>query len=170
MITLFTETFNDFLARNENSTEWQKIVDKINMFPHFTLGELDFDMYTLIKEKFGIREIGDETESIFVFEFNEKLNELLIAYKPKIEMYIANFANVLERKLSLHSSGDTGNYLYPIATQNGKLATNVDFKQDKETALFIIKSNAEILEQAMNLKNIYLDCLQGFEVCFMTIY
>ena len=63
MIALFTETFEDFLKRNETSEAWQKIVAKLNLFPRFTLAGLDFDMYTLLKEKYAIHEIGEETEA-----------------------------------------------------------------------------------------------------------
>ena len=170
MIALFTETFEDFLKRNETSEAWQKIVTKLNLFPRFTLADLDFDMYTLLKEKYAIHEIGEETENLFVFEFNDRVNELLIKYKPKMEMYIANFATALERKIALASDGDTNNMLYPVATQGGKVATSVHYNGSKESPLLIFKSNAELLEQAMNIRDLYLDCLQDFNACFMLVY
>lgn len=170
MIALYTETFEDFLKRNEQTTEWQKIVQKLAQFPHFTLADLDFDMYVLIKEKYAIHEIGDETENIFVFEFNDLVNELLIKYKPKMEMYIANFAQALERKIELANDGETTNLLYPISTQNGKIATAVNFTGHKDSPLLIFKSNAELLEQAMNIRDLYLDCLAEFNRGFMLVY
>ena len=148
MQALYTETFETFLERNEQTAEWQQIVGLFQKFPRFTLGELDFDMYTLLRQK----------------------NELLIKYVPKIKMYITNFANVLERKINLSSGGDTNNYLYPISTENGKVATRVSYTGNKDSALLIFKSNSELLEQALNLKDIYLDCLNEFANCFMVIY
>lgn len=170
MQALYTETFEDFLKRHEQSTEWQEIVTKLGKFPRFTLGELDFDIYTLIKEKFKIWEIGAETESLFVYEFNDSVNELSIKYIPKIEMYINNFATMLDRKIALGSDGQTDNILYPVSTIAGKVATSVKFNSNKDNPLMIFKSNGELLAQAMDIKNIYLDCLAEFEKNFMTIY
>ncbi len=170
MQALYTEIFEDFLTRRGDSPEWQAIEQKLARFPTFTLGQLNLNMYDLIKEKYGIYEIGEETENIFFFEFRDKVNELLIKYVPKIEVYIANFGKMLERKVSLAQDGDTSNYLYPISSVNGKVATNVKFNGNKEQMLMIFKSNAEMLEQAMNIQDVYLDCLAEFAKCFMTIY
>ena len=109
MQALYTETFETFLSRNEQTAEWQAIVGLFQKFPRFTLGELDFDMYTLLRQKYDIFEIGSEDEQIFYHEFRDKTNELLIKYVPKIKMYIDNFANALERKINLTSGGDTNN-------------------------------------------------------------
>lgn len=170
MQALYTETFETFLERNEKTQAWQNIVELFNKFPRFTLGELDFDMYQLMKEKFDIYEIGSETEQLFYHEFREKTKELLIKYTPKIKLYIENFATLLERKINLTNGGDTTNYLYPISTVDGQVATRVSYTGNKDSALLIFKSNAELLEQAMNIKDIYLDCLNGFATCFMIIY
>ena len=85
-------------------------------------------------------------------------------------MYIDNFAKVLEHKINHSSDGDTDNYLYPVSTVTGKVATRVSYKGNKDSALLIFKSNSELLEQALNLKDIYLDCLNEFANCFMVIY
>ena len=85
MQALYTETFETFLERNEQTAEWQAIVGLFQKFPRFTLGELDFDMYTLLRQKYDIFEIGSEDEQIFYHEFREKTNELLIKYVPKIK-------------------------------------------------------------------------------------
>lgn len=56
MQALYTETFETFLSRNEQTAEWQAIVELFKKFPRFTLGELDFDMYTLLRQKYDIFE------------------------------------------------------------------------------------------------------------------
>ena len=85
MQALYTETFETFLKRNEQTAEWQQIVGLFQKFPRFTLGELDFDMYTLLRQKYDIYEICSEDEQIFYHEFRDKTNELLIKYVPKIK-------------------------------------------------------------------------------------
>lgn len=170
MQALYTETFETFLQRQGQSPQWQAIEQKLAQFPAFTLGDLNLSMYDLIKEKYLIFEIGSETENIFFFEFRDKVNELLVKYVPKLNLYIENFGKMLERKINLAQDGDTTNYLYPISTVGGKPATNVRFNGNKEQALMIFKSNGELLAQAMDIQDIYLDCLAEFARCFMTIY
>lgn len=163
-------TFAEFLRKNGDSAEWQAVKTKFAKFPSFTLGDLNLNMYDLLVEKYDIWEIGSEDENIFYHEFNEKVNELLIKYVPKIATYIASFNDLLQRKINLSQSGSTTNYLYPVSTQGGKVSNEVRYSGNKDSLLLIFKSNAELLTQVMNLKDIYLDCLEEFSRCFMTIY
>lgn len=210
MKALYTEIFSDFLERNEDSEVWQAIVQKFAKFPAFNLQALNFDMYSLFRHKYDIREIGAETESLFTHFIEEKLNESLIEYAPKIDLYISNFAKLMDRKLTLTEShidervldrtvadteaGDEtkSNYLNPIAqavgtgsdktiTRENVLRDNsnnrdedstytVTFNGTKEQAYILFKSNPELLEKALEIKNIYLEALKSFEPCFMGIY
>lgn len=210
MKALYTEIFSDFLERNEDSEVWQAIVQKFAKFPAFNLQALNFDMYSLFRHKYDIREIGAETESLFTHFIEEKLNESLIEYAPKINLYISNFAKLMDRKLTLTEShtdervldrsvadteaGDEtkSNYLNPIAqavgtgsdktiTRENVLRDNsnnreedstytVTFNGTKEQAYILFKSNPELLEKALEIKNIYLEALNSFEPCFMGIY
>lgn len=170
MIALFTETFETFLERNEQTDEWKAVVELMSRFPTFTLGGLDYNMYELLRQKYDIYEIGSEDEQIFYFNFRNKVNELLVKYVPKIQMFISNFANALERKVNLGQEAISEQLLYPISTESGQTATAVKANGSKEQLLMIFKSNAELLEQALNLKDIYLDCLQEFETCFLMLY
>lgn len=202
MKALYTETFGDFLARNEDSEIWQAIVSKFAMFPIFSLQALDFDMYTLFKEKYDIREIGGETESLFVHFVNDKTNELLVKYAPKIALYVDNFAKLLDRKITLaNNSTDTRVMDRTIGTDENKAvklnpinatagdgssrtATREDLQTDvdedstytltyygsKEQALLFFKSNPELMQKALEIRDIYLDALNEYEPCFMGIF
>ena len=210
MKALYTEIFSDFLERNEDSEVWQAIVQKFAKFPAFNLQALNFDMYSLFRHKYDIREIGAETESLFTHFIEEKLNESLIEYAPKINLYVSNFAKLMDRKLTLTEShtdervldrtvadteaGDEtkSNYLNPIAqavgtgsdktiTRENVLRDNsnnrdedstytVTFNGTKEQAYILFKSNPELLEKALEIKNIYLEALNSFDTCFMGIY
>ena len=104
MKALYTETLEDFLERNEDSEVWQALIAKFVKFPIFNLQALNFDFYTLFVDKYEIREIGTETESLFVHFIKDTLNETLIAYAPKINLYLTNFNNLLDRKIELANS------------------------------------------------------------------
>ena len=113
------------------------------------MGNMNLKMYDLLVEKYDIWEIGSEDENIFYHEFNEKVNELLIKYVPKIESYIASFKDLLQRKINLSQGGSTTNYLYPVSTQSGKVSNEVRYDGNKDSLLLIFKSNAELLTQVM---------------------
>lgn len=210
MKALYTEVFSDFLARNESSTEWQAIITKFGKFPAFTLQSLNFSFYDLFKEKYDIREIGAETDALFYHHINDTLNETLIAYVPKIALYLANFSKLMDRKLLLEQhyvdtrvmdrtiedteTGDESKstYLNPVnavagtgsdrtATRESLLRDNgntrdedstytVSFNGTKEQALMFFKNNPELMQKALEIRNIYLDALSSFEKCFMGIY
>lgn len=173
MITLYTENFGEFLTKYETSEEWQAIKNKFDKFPDFNLFDdvtFKFNMYDLFKDKYDIFEIGCETEEIFIHEVNDILNELLIKYAPKIKLYIENFSESMSRKVKLSQDGTTTNYLYPISTANGKVANEIKYNGNKENMLMIFRSNAELLNKAFEIRDIYIDCLNGFSKCFMGIY
>ena len=82
MITaLYTETLAQFLERNESSSQWQALKDRFDLMPTFNVGgEFDRTFYQLFVEKYDIREIGSETDSMFYHFLNETLSEILIKY------------------------------------------------------------------------------------------
>ena len=200
MKALYTETLSEFLEEHESSEVWQAIIQKFAKFPTFTLQSLNFDMYTLFRDKYDIREIGAESESLFVHFVNDKLNELLVKYAPKISLYVSNFANLLDRKISLASSStDTRVLDRTVGTDENKntglnpinavgtdmqTATRESLEADvdedstytiqyygtKEQALLFFKSNPDLLEKALEIRDVYLDALNEFQPCFMFIY
>ena len=210
MKALYTEVFSDFLERNEDSTEWQAIVTKFGKFPAFNLQSLNFNFYDLFKEKYDIREIGAETDALFYHHINDTLNETLIAYVPKIALYLANFSKLMDRKLLLEQHyadsrvvdrtiGNTQDdneskavAINPITSVAGAgdarsatketvirdnessvdedSTTTVTFNGTKEQALMFFKNNPELMQKALEIRDIYLDALSSFEKCFMGIY
>lgn len=211
MITaLYTETLEEFLKRNEESEVWQALVQKFNKFPAFNLSALNFNFYNLFKDKYEIREIGAETESLFVHFVKDTLNETLIAYVPKIDLYLANFSKLMDRKISLAQNyvdervmdrtiagteddnekkttalnpitnlsgvGNARSATVDTVTRDNANSTDEDstytvtFNGTKEQALMFFKNNPELLEKAMEIRDIYLDALSSFEKCFMGIY
>ena len=109
----FTETFEEFL--NNKSGNW--LVNKLADIPSFKFKdeELNID-YTLlfsnlIKNKYLLREIGAETEEMFEYYFDRKIDEIKIKYVPKVSMWINNFNDLFKFTVRLnleknYSSGD----------------------------------------------------------------
>lgn len=191
----FTETLLDFLRDNENSTEWQGVIAKFNNFPSFIVEtddeDITFDMYSMFKQEYGNREIGQEDEEKFFYEVNRQLQKSLVEFNPKIKAYTSKWSSLLSRKESLSSSEETeysneseGNaldYINPInATSqklSGKTASNsndggTSSKSKTYDMIYSLtgKSNVDLMKDLLNLRNIYLSCLESFKDLFMLVF
>lgn len=215
MIANYTETLEKLLENQGYRTEEQssaltEILQRMDDFPefHFQTGQsssISFSMLSLFMEKYDIREIGSETEELFMHFWREKTNELLIKYSPKIKMWLDNFNDLfkftvqLKSTDELHASDQTYSsdssenkntyYLNPVnnRTENLKVSnvdkseisgsgsntkTTANTKTVTKDVLQSVwgKTRADIMSKIMDLKDIYLDCLNEYEVIFMGVH
>lgn len=195
MIVNYTETFETLLqnqgyGEEEQSSSLTEILELMEKFPKFVFNEdIEFDMFTLFKDKYDIREIGAETEELFLHFWREKTQELLIKFVPKIKMWLDNFNDLFQFKVRLSltdtSNQTTGNqntyYLNPTTanTQNLKVQdvakndgnTNKSRTIDRDVLQSVWgKTRPIILKQIMELTDIYNVCIKEFEVLFMGVY
>ena len=102
MLANFTETLEDLLTNKGYGTGNQDqsltdIISLMNKFPSFIIDEnTNLNMLNLFIEKYDIREIGAETEELFLHFWKEKTNELIVKYKPKLDMWIAHFNDLFK--------------------------------------------------------------------------
>ncbi len=113
MESLYTETLEDLLENLGYGTENQNpsltdCLNKMKKFPSFVFGEeITLSMEALFLEKYDIREIGAETEELFLHFWNERINELLIEYVPKIDMWLKHFNDLFKFTVKLELSEET---------------------------------------------------------------
>lgn len=167
MIAQYTETYETYKENGgeEYSSLWSN-------FPSFTLNDLNLNMYDMFYDKYRLREIGAETEEMFEIFYKSKLNDMLVKYVPKLTAFISNWNKLFERKITLSNSGSNSYYLNPM-TPNGtlKLDDKDSYENTQERPLSMFgKTNAELMEQVLNLKDIFLDCLNEFNSLFILIY
>lgn len=192
---MFTETLIDFLKDNENKSEWQGIIAKFNSIPSFVVEtdteNITFDMYAMFKQEYGNREIGQEDEEKFFYEVNRQIQKTIVEFNPKIKAYMTKWSSLLSRKESLssseaneysnHSEGNALDYINPInATSqklSGKTASNSnDGGSSSKTKTYDMiysltgKSNVDLMNDLLNLRNIYLSALESFKDLFMLVY
>ncbi len=192
---MFTETLIDFLKDNESKTEWQGVIAKFNSIPSFVVEtdteNITFDMYVMFKQEYGNREIGQEDEEKFFYEVNRQIQKTIVEFNPKIKAYMSKWASLLSRKESLSSSeaneysnqseGNALDYINPInATSqklSGKTASNSnDGGSSSKTKTYDMiysltgKSNVDLMNDLLNLRNIYLSALESFKDLFMLVY
>lgn len=192
---MFTETLIDFLKDNENKSEWQGVIAKFNSIPSFVVEtdteNITFDMYAMFKQEYGNREIGQEDEEKFFYEVNRQIQKTIVEFNPKIKAYMTKWSSLLSRKESLSSSeaneysnqseGNALDYINPInATSqklSGKTASNSnDGGSSSKTKTYDMiysltgKSNVDLMNDLLNLRNIYLSALESFKDLFMLVY
>lgn len=192
---MFTETLIDFLKDNENKSEWQGVIAKFNNIPSFVVEtdteNITFDMYVMFKQEYGNREIGQEDEEKFFYEVNRQIQKTIVEFNPKIKAYMSKWTSLLSRKESLSSSeaneysnqseGNALDYINPINASSqklsGKTASNSnDGGSSSKTKTYDMiysltgKSNVDLMNDLLNLRNIYLSALESFKDLFMLVY
>jgi len=139
MISQYTETLEELLANLHygevsQDTSLTAILTLMSKFPNFVFGtDINLSMKDLFIEKYDIREIGAETETLFLHYWREKTNELLIKYVPKIKMWLDNFNDLFKFTVKLdledtkkYSDGRQNTYyLNPISASTGVSKTVV---------------------------------------------
>lgn len=182
MLAQYTETLSEYIDNGGELFE-----EKFALFPVIEIGDTEFNIKDLFIERYDLREIGAETEQLFAHYLNETLSDIIIEYVPKIEMFVANFNKLMDRKVTLSKSltrqtgelGDNKYYLNPVnADSTGKLqnfdtyGSNVTegVTETNDVAYSWFKTNPEILKQVMELKNIYITALDSFEKLFLGVF
>lgn len=167
---IYTETLAEFLERNESSSPWQAIKNRFLLMPTFNVaGVFDRNFYELFEEKYDIREIGAETDSLFFHYINETISEVLIKYRPKIYHFINNFNNLFKRDVELAYHDDNKYYLNPVNTQANKLQNRTEYDGTKEQSFAFLTSNPRMMQELIDIKDIYYQALDEFEKCFMGV-
>lgn len=187
---LYTETLQELLENKGYGTGSQdsaltEILNLMAKFPNFIFGEnINLSMKNLFIDKYDIREIGSETEELFLHFWKETCNELLIKYVPKIQMWLDNFNDLfkftveLKTTNNLTNSNDNLYYLNPVSTTGTNLKVqdkNTSTETRKGTVTRDVlqsvwgKTRADIMEKIMEIKDIYNDCINEFETLFMGV-
>lgn len=194
MLANYTETLETLLenkgygtgSQDQSLTEILNLMDK---FPNFVFDDLTLSMKTLFLQKYDIREIGAETEELFLHFWREKTNELLMKYAPKMQKWLDNFDDLfkftvkLERDETESSTDGTTNtyYLNPVNNNTTNLKVQDVDKSDntygntKHVERDVLqsvwgKTRADIMEKILNLKDIFNDCLAEYETIFMGVF
>lgn len=165
----------------------------IDKFPNFWFGESEetgvkLNFRKMFMDRYDIRKIGQDTNQLFIHFLREKMNELLVKYAPKMQKWLENFNELFKFTVKLERD-DTGYltngnqntyYLNPTtATATNLKVQDVD-KSDRRidrnlhTERDVLqsvwgKTRADIMEKIMDLKDIFNDCLDAFEVIFSVV-
>ena len=207
---LFTETLQQFLDNRggDFSPSVNVLWAQIPKF-RYTTSEgvpIEFSLKEMFIHDNRYREIGAETEELFEYYLETRLDEVIVEYVPKIDIYLKNFgAELINRKISVsraenksgsksdttdstNKSKDTA-YINPVTNsaldrlQVSDVNSNEGSANDKregsydetitvtEDRLYSVfgKTNTQLLEEVMQLKNIYLEALDRLANLFMYV-
>lgn len=133
MNNLFTERFSEYLNRNgytDNSGTFVPSVpeDCRKLFEHFPSIKIDetltINLYDMFIQDNAMKEIGAETEQMFTYYLRKTLDEALIIYVPKINIFIENYnKDLMSRKVKLVAN--TKN-TYNLTYQTDSKSTNAN--------------------------------------------
>lgn len=195
MLAVYTETL-ETLLKNKNFGEpsqdgsLTECLDLMGKFPNFVFGDnINLSILTMFLEKYDVREIGAETEELFLHFWREKCNELLMKYAPKMQKWLENFDDLFKFTVTLKrkdtettgTSNQNTYYLNPANsnTQNlkvqdvdksdGNIEKEINSERDVLQSVWG-KTRADIMEKILNLKDIFNDCLLEFEPLFMGLF
>ena len=171
----------------------EEIKGLIDLFPNFWFGEsaelgTQLNFRKMFMEKYDIRRIGQNTNALFIHYLREKCNELLVKYAPKMKKWLENFNELFKFTVKLERD-DTGYltngnqntyYLNPVNGTTTNLKVQDVDKSDRRIDRFLHterdvlqsvwgKTRADIMEKIMDLKDIFNDCLDAFEVIFSVV-
>lgn len=146
IVALYTETLEELLENKGYGTVSQdavltEILGLMEKIPAFVFGEdISLNFTSLFMEKYDIREIGSETEELFLHYWREKTNEILIAYVPKIQMWLDNFNDLFKFKVTLdiadnqnYSNGRQDTYYLNPVTANTEITKTVVVDETNNT-------------------------------------
>lgn len=182
MIAQYTEIYKDFISRveslpDESTTKqaWNNFITEMNTnFPKFSIktlqGEVILNLSDLIYKRYKNRELGAETEDLFLDNMDKTLFEAIILYAKKIDTLQNKIDTLLDRTIEINSSGNNYNFLYPISKDSEKLDNKISYDNKKEQGTAFFKSNAEIMNSFLDIKNIYNEAVDYFEQCFLGVY
>lgn len=162
----YTERFSDYIANGKNT--YRELFDK---FPVFTLGNVNISLYDMFIQYNSFREIGSETEELFEHYLERTVKEALIIFVPKIQLFIDNFMKVLDRKLQLVSSNDNIYYLNPVTSQreNLKIQDKSTVDSVREQSYSYFRSNGQLMQEMIEIENVYEQALRYFDKLFMGV-
>ena len=195
MLAVYTETL-ETLLKNKNFGEpsqdgsLTECLDLMGKFPNFVFGDnINLSILTMFLEKYDVREIGTETEELFLHFWREKCNELLMKYAPKMQKWLENFDDLFKFTVTLKrkdtettgTSNQNTYYLNPANsnTQNLKVQdvdkSDGNIEKEKNSERDVLqsvwgKTRADIMEKILDLKNIFNDCLYEYEEIFMGVF
>lgn len=170
MKSLYTETFQEFLANNENNDTWNTLKNRlISEFPAFQFGNLTLSLYSILEKKFIYREIGRETEDLFVNSLDKKLDEVIIKYSHKVKIFLENADDLMTFKVRASAEDKYTDYNNPSVAVTENLNVDSVSKTEREYDRFIapMTSRPDLMDKIQGITSIYYKAVNEFEVCFM---
>lgn len=150
------------------------VPQSLSLIPDITIGETTFSFAELFYQRFQWREIGAETPEYWRSICDRYMTEAAIIFSEKINGWQAALGDLWKREV-VHEEATTDNFYY-----NPTVAAN---NQHKEPILqstnehvyphhivFNTGSTADLVNNALELRNIYYDCLTYCDKLFMSLY
>lgn len=171
MQACYTIVFEDFLQEYGNTPEWGEVKNGFATFPDMHIeGVINLNVYNMFVERFCLDEIGFEDISMFFRRIKSKLVELQAKYIDKLNKFNKMLPVLFARDEDIETVQEAYQYLYPVNTQSAKLATKQEVRDKTKHTFGMSKTNAELLDEVLNVRDLYNDLVEEFRSLFIEVY
>lgn len=149
--------------------------EALSKIPTITIEGETYNFAELFYERFKHREICAETVQYWKDLANRYIKEAALIFAQKIKQYEELAPKATEREETSEVKTVDNLYLNPTVSAAGTDGRTPKLQSTSEHIyphhiVFNTKSNATVLDEALDVRNIYFDCLLYCERLFMSIY
>ena len=167
-----------------------KLPDNLNKFIIVNLnsnGENDSGLIFNIPEMFIkrnlLKDIGSETEEMFLHNLSILIDEALVKYNHKLKLLNDSYNKLLERKIVENKSGTSNsnnenkNYYNPMNENDTSVIYNKNkynkensYNESVDKSFGYWKTNAELVKIALEIENVVFNVLTHLDTAFIGEY
>lgn len=163
----YTMTYKDYLVK-------YGVLDGLAAFPTITIGDDTYDFTTMFNNRFKFKEIGCETPEYWTEVANRFLGETALIFKDKILGWETKLPSAWTRE-EIHEERTTDNfYLNPtVAANNTEASPKLQSTSEHvypHHILYNTETAADLINNALEIRNIFYDCLKHCDNLFISLY
>ena len=182
--------FHNTITLNILINQGYKLPDNLNKFIIVNLnsnGENDSGLIFNIPEMFIkrnlLKDIGSETEEMFLHNLSILIDEALVKYNHKLKLLNDSYNKLLERKIVENKSGTSNsnnenkNYYNPMNENDTSVIYNKNkynrensYNESVDKSFGYWKTNAELVKIALEIENVVFNVLTHLDTAFIGEY
>lgn len=142
------------------------------LIPSITIGDTTYKFDEMFNDRFKYREICCESSTYFTHLANRVLKEAALIFSDKIKGFEKQLGNLWNREETVEEKSYSNYYLNPtVSAKDGepKLQSTSESIYPHHIT-YNTQSTAELINGALQVENIYYECLLYCEKLFFSLY
>ena len=146
----------------------------LSVFPTVEINGETFNMAAMFEARNEYKEIGAETPELFRAIANRRIREAALLFNSKINEWSSHLSDLWTRETKEEESTVDDYFVNPTVSATSAAAPKLQSTSKSTYKHHIVfgqgVSNTEMLEQILELDNIFFTALTSLDNLFMTIY